>query len=162
MRSPSRNSCWGLSLPQVLVVTLDTMLLGFRPHDIDRSYLPFIHGVGAQVGRACPRSCTANLLLQVGFSDPVFMSVHNAQPTQDYPAFPYDASHDDKLYFSGDEDMKRRVFMSGEWMKQINSGVFRSWEDLKFLRANWDGPLVLKGIQAVEVRGRARSTAIAC
>jgi lactate 2-monooxygenase len=25
------------------------MLLGFRPHDIDTVYLPFIHGVGAQV-----------------------------------------------------------------------------------------------------------------
>lgn len=38
-----------------LVVTLDTMLLGWRPHDLDTAYLPFAHGVGIQVrlsGRA--------------------------------------------------------------------------------------------------------------
>ena len=34
------------------------MLLGWRPHDLQTSYLPFLHGVGAQVG----------------LSDPVFMS----------------------------------------------------------------------------------------
>lgn len=32
-----------------LVVTLDTMLLGWRPHDLDTAYLPFAHGVGIQV-----------------------------------------------------------------------------------------------------------------
>ena len=39
-----------------LVVTLDTWLLGWRPHDLDQSYLPFIRGAG----------------LAVHFSDPVF------------------------------------------------------------------------------------------
>jgi isopentenyl diphosphate isomerase/L-lactate dehydrogenase-like FMN-dependent dehydrogenase len=28
--------------------------------------------------------------------------------------------------------------------------IFGSWEDLAFLRANWDGPIVLKGIQMVK------------
>lgn len=40
----------------VLVVTLDTPLLGWRPRDLERAYLPFLHGVG-----------TANY-----FSDPAF------------------------------------------------------------------------------------------
>ncbi|MFF7389081.1 alpha-hydroxy-acid oxidizing protein [Streptomyces scabiei] len=40
----------------VLVVTLDTPLLGWRPRDLDRAYLPFLHGVG-----------TANY-----FTDPAF------------------------------------------------------------------------------------------
>ncbi|MGW0841915.1 lactate 2-monooxygenase [Streptomyces sp. NPDC002787] len=40
----------------VLVVTLDTALLGWRPRDLERAYLPFLHGVG-----------TANY-----FSDPAF------------------------------------------------------------------------------------------
>ncbi|KAF8580128.1 FMN-dependent alpha-hydroxy acid dehydrogenase [Ramaria rubella] len=118
----------------VLVVTLDTMLLGFRPHDIERVYLPFIHSVGAQVG----------------FSDPVFMSLNQEEPTQEYPKFPYDPVHDDKLFFDGDEDMKKKVHLSSEWMKQINSGVFRTWDEIKFVRDNWEGPLVLKGIQSVE------------
>ena len=39
-----------------LVVTLDTWLLGWRPRDLDQSYLPFIRGTG----------------LAVYFSDPVF------------------------------------------------------------------------------------------
>jgi len=32
-----------------LVVTLDTWLLGWRPHDLDQSYLPFIRGTGVAV-----------------------------------------------------------------------------------------------------------------
>ncbi|MDG5806290.1 lactate 2-monooxygenase [Streptomyces ossamyceticus] len=40
----------------VLVVTLDTPMLGWRPRDLERAYLPFLHGVG-----------TANY-----FSDPAF------------------------------------------------------------------------------------------
>lgn len=42
----------------VLVVTLDTWTLGWRPADLDRAYLPFIRGVGTAVP----------------FSDPVFRS----------------------------------------------------------------------------------------
>jgi L-lactate dehydrogenase (cytochrome) len=40
-----------------LVVTLDTMTLGWRPHDLDQGYLPFLRGIGV-----------ANY-----FSDPVFL-----------------------------------------------------------------------------------------
>ncbi|MBD0839636.1 lactate 2-monooxygenase [Streptomyces sp. TRM68416] len=42
----------------VLVVTLDTPLLAWRPRDLDQAYLPFLHGVG-----------TANY-----FSDPAFLA----------------------------------------------------------------------------------------
>ncbi|KAJ2967054.1 hypothetical protein NUW54_g13624 [Trametes sanguinea] len=47
-----------------LVVTLDTMTLGWRPHDIDTAYLPFYHAVGAQVG----------------LTDPVFMKRFGLEP----------------------------------------------------------------------------------
>lgn len=40
----------------VLVVTLDTFTMSWRPHDLDGGFLPFIKGQG----------------VQVGFSDPVF------------------------------------------------------------------------------------------
>ena len=79
------------------------------------------------------------------------MDIQQAQVTEEYPSFPYDPADGDKLFFSGDEDMKKKVHLASEWMKQINSGVFRTWEELKFLRDNWDGPLVLKGIQRLEV-----------
>jgi L-lactate dehydrogenase (cytochrome) len=42
----------------VLMVTLDTRLLGWRPHDLDAAYLPFLQGVG----------------VQNYFSDPVFQA----------------------------------------------------------------------------------------
>ncbi len=32
----------------VLVVTLDTRILGWRPRDLDHGYLPFLHGIGVQ------------------------------------------------------------------------------------------------------------------
>ncbi|MGI5155336.1 lactate 2-monooxygenase [Microbispora sp. CA-102843] len=52
----------------VLVVTLDTPLLAWRPRDLDQAYLPFLHGVG-----------TANY-----FTDPAFQA-GLARPVQEDP-----------------------------------------------------------------------------
>jgi lactate 2-monooxygenase len=41
---------------KVLVVTLDTMTIAWRPADLDGAYIPFLKGIG----------------VDVGFSDPVF------------------------------------------------------------------------------------------
>ena len=40
--------------------------------------------------------------------------------------------------------------MSRLAISEGNSGYFRSWTDLAFLRDNWDGPIILKGIQPVQ------------
>ncbi|KAJ6584361.1 oxidoreductase [Mycena capillaripes] len=117
-----------------LVVTLDTMLLGWRPHDLETAYIPFGHGVGVQVGT----------------SDPVFMARFGREPIKTHPKFPYDAAEMDRLYVAGDEAVRDGVFLGMEWLKECNSGLFHSWEDLRFIRENWDGPLVLKGIQSVQ------------
>jgi lactate 2-monooxygenase len=53
-----------------LVVTLDTWLLGWRPRDLDLSYLPFIRGTG----------------LAVYFSDPVFRAGLDKAPEDDLMA----------------------------------------------------------------------------
>jgi lactate 2-monooxygenase len=53
-----------------LVVTLDTWLLGWRPHDLDQSYLPFIRGTG----------------LAVYFSDPAFRAGLDKAPEDDLMA----------------------------------------------------------------------------
>lgn len=111
------------------------MLLGWRPHDLDTYYLPFLHGVGAQVG----------------LSDPVFMSHHGREPMTDVPAFPYEPKKIEELMEAGDERITKMVEMGREWMRQTNSGTFRTWEDLKFVRENWDGPLILKGILCLKV-----------
>jgi len=117
-----------------LVVTLDTMTLGWRPHDLEKAYIPFGHGVGIQVGR----------------SDPVFMARHKKEPTQkSQTEFPYNPDEKDILFTQGDPKTREDVYLGTEWLNEANSGLFREWEDLKFLRDNWDGPLVLKGIQNV-------------
>jgi isopentenyl diphosphate isomerase/L-lactate dehydrogenase-like FMN-dependent dehydrogenase len=117
-----------------LVVTLDTMLLGWRPHDLETSYIPFGHGVGVQVGT----------------SDPVFMGRFGREPLKSpRPKFPYDSKATDKAFLAGDKEVQDGVFLGMEWLKECNSGLFRSWEDLRFIRENWEGPLVLKGIQSV-------------
>ncbi len=41
----SRAKAAGFS---VLVLTLDTRLLGWRPHDLDAAFLPFLRGIGVQ------------------------------------------------------------------------------------------------------------------
>lgn len=117
-----------------LVVTLDTSVLGHRPHDLTTAYLPFTHGFGIEVGR----------------SDPVFMARYGKQPVTDHiPEWPYDPKKVDAKFLSGDEKTLEDVMLGVTWLGETNSGLFRTWEDLKFLRDNWEGPLILKGIQSV-------------
>ncbi|KAH7928758.1 FMN-dependent alpha-hydroxy acid dehydrogenase [Leucogyrophana mollusca] len=116
-----------------LVITLDTMLLGWRPHDIETAYIPFAYGVG----------------IQVGTSDPVFMARFGLQPKTQVPKFPFDPAEVTAQYAAGDEAAREAVMLGKAWLAEINSGVFRTWEDLAFIRENWEGPIVLKGIQHV-------------
>jgi lactate 2-monooxygenase len=60
----SRASAAGFS---VLVVTLDTWTLAWRPQDLDKSYLPFIRGVGTAIP----------------FSDPAFVAGLEKSPAED-------------------------------------------------------------------------------
>jgi isopentenyl diphosphate isomerase/L-lactate dehydrogenase-like FMN-dependent dehydrogenase len=53
-----------------LVVTLDTWLLGWRPHDLDAAYLPFLSGEG----------------LTNYFTDPAFLGGLDKPPADDLPA----------------------------------------------------------------------------
>ena len=54
----------------VLVVTLDTWQLGWRPHDLDAAYLPFLRGIGTAVP----------------FSDPAFRAALAHPPEDDLAA----------------------------------------------------------------------------
>jgi len=121
---------------KVLVVTLDTTLVGWRPHDLQTSYLPFKHGVGCAVG----------------FSDPVFMSRYNLPTTHAHNAFPYSPNEIRTEIVAGgekSEGWQKKMALSMAWMGEVNSGIFRTWEDLELLKKHWDGPIVLKGIQSV-------------
>ncbi|MDN0197759.1 lactate 2-monooxygenase [Streptomyces sp. S.PNR 29] len=89
----------------VLVVTLDTPLLAWRPRDLDQAYLPFLHGVG-----------TANY-----FTDPAFQAGLAKPVHEDLTAA--------VMHFIG-----------------VQGDPGKTWPDLAFLRDNWDGPIVLKGV----------------
>jgi len=116
-----------------LIVTLDTMILGWRPHDLESAFLPFGHGLGVQIGA----------------SDPVFMGRYGKQPiTETKFQWPYQGDVQDKKIREGDEEARFAAFLGMEWLKESNTR-FKSWEDLKHLRENWEGPLILKGIQSV-------------
>lgn len=54
----------------VLVVTVDTWIRGWRPHEIDRRYYPSMRGIG----------------MAIPFSDPVFRSRLAKPPEEDLPA----------------------------------------------------------------------------
>lgn len=132
---------------KVLVVTLDTFNLAWRPTDLDQSYLPFIWGDGCQVG----------------LSDPVFNRRYEEMLAQD------DRGTLEKLKAAWDAMKKpgtisgaARVLMNAKliqksqaWLNLMNSGTYREWQHLEILKKLWDGPIVLKGIQTVEDAHRA-------
>jgi lactate 2-monooxygenase len=120
---------------KALVVTLDTMIAGWRPHDLQTSYAPSRYGVAAQIG----------------LSDPVFMARHGKQPVTDHhPEFPYDLAKFEQKAAAGDPEILEKISLVAEWRKEIF--VFHDWEHLKFIRDTWEGPLVVKGISSTQVR----------
>ncbi|ORY18702.1 FMN-dependent dehydrogenase [Clohesyomyces aquaticus] len=132
---------------KVLVVTLDTFMIGWRPNDLDESYLPFIYGQGCQVG----------------FSDPVFNRMYEKKVAEDTRTTTEKLSEVWQILkrpgtFSG----TAKVLANAATIKKamfftdcISSGTYREWKDLAILRKHWDGPIVLKGIQTLEDAHRA-------
>ncbi|KAH9060162.1 FMN-dependent alpha-hydroxy acid dehydrogenase [Lactarius vividus] len=118
-----------------LVVTLDSFLFGWRPHDLDTACLPLSAGVGVQVGT----------------SDPVFMQRMGLPVRPDErPAFPLDLGAFRQRLAANDEHAALALKLGAGWLQEASPGLFRTWEDLKFLRDSWDGPIVLNGVQTVD------------
>jgi lactate 2-monooxygenase len=82
--------------------------------DLDNAYIPFVKGIGNQVG----------------FSDPVFRRIFKEK--------------------TGKEIEDDVVNASLEWQKDAFAGKAHTWDQIKVLRENWEGPIVLKGIQHVD------------
>jgi isopentenyl diphosphate isomerase/L-lactate dehydrogenase-like FMN-dependent dehydrogenase len=81
------------------------------------------------------------------------MERYGKQPIIDqHPGFPYDSARFDQKLAAGDAKVKEAMFLGTEWVKEIH--VFHDWDDLKFLRDTWEGPLVVKGILRPQVRFR--------
>lgn len=65
----------------------------------------------------------------IGFSDPVFRKQFKAK--------------------HGVEIEQDQQLAAAEWTKTVFPSTSHGWEDIKFLQENWDGPIILKGIQTV-------------
>ncbi|KAH8173598.1 FMN-dependent dehydrogenase domain-containing protein [Sarocladium implicatum] len=126
---------------KVLVVTLDTFSLGWRPTDLDQAFLPFIWGTGCQIG----------------FSDPAFNELYDRSRQEDT------RSAAEKLAELWSY-MRRPGSMYGAakvlshvatlpkskaWLDVMNSGTYREWAHLEIIKRLWAGPIVLKGILSV-------------
>lgn len=116
-----------------LVITVDTMIIGWRSHDHRIGYSPARHGFGVQQGMA----------------DPVFMKRYGLVARHERPKFPFDQEEIRKKAAAGDEETKQSMFLASQWLAETGFGIFRTWDDLQFIKDNWDGPILLKGIQAV-------------
>jgi lactate 2-monooxygenase len=75
---------------------------------------------------------------RVGLSDPVFRRIFKEK--------------------TGKEVEEDIVGASVAWQMDAFAGKSHVWEKLKFLRENWEGPIVLKGIQSVEDAVLARDS----
>ncbi|KAH7886886.1 oxidoreductase [Phlebopus sp. FC_14] len=117
-----------------LVVTVDTMILGWRAHDHGVPYSPAGHGYG----------------VQQGISDPVFMARFGLEARHEQPQFPFVQEEVRQKAAAGDVAAQQSMLLGSKWVGEIASGIFRSWEELQFIRDNWEGPIVLKGILAPE------------
>lgn len=100
---------------EVLVVTLDTYQLGWRPSDLNNGYNPFVDPdfIGTKIG----------------LTDPVFCKIFK-----------------EKTGKTVEEDIQGAVKF---WVSFVFHGYSHKWEELKFIKEHWKGPIVLKGIQAV-------------
>jgi isopentenyl diphosphate isomerase/L-lactate dehydrogenase-like FMN-dependent dehydrogenase len=104
---------------RALVVTLDTFILAWRPRDLSRAYLPFLHRMGL-----------ANYE-----SDPAFLAGLDKAP---------------------DEDPTSSVL---RWMSMFGDPA-KTWDDLVWLREQWDGPILLKGVLHADDARRAADAGI--
>ncbi|KAI5465069.1 FMN-dependent dehydrogenase [Mariannaea sp. PMI_226] len=127
---------------EVLVVTLDTFNMGWRPTDLDSSYLPFAWGLGCQIG----------------FSDPAFSRLFDDMQNEDTRGFGQKLAElwsvmrrPGTVYGAAQVLYNARVMQKSKaWIDAVHSGTYREWEHLETLKKMWHGPIVLKGIQSVE------------
>ena len=104
---------------RALVVTLDTFILAWRPRDLSRGYLPFLHRMGLANYEA----------------DPAFLAGLEKAP---------------------DEDPGASVL---RWMSMFGDPA-KTWDDLVWLREQWDGPILLKGVLHPDDARRAHDAGI--
>jgi len=128
---------------EAIVVTLDTTLLGWRPRDLDRAYLPFLRGKGIAQYTSDP---VFTRLLDEEAGGAVQSSGSPRPPVR--PGTIRTLVELTRAY----PDRFVRALRSGraraavERFIQIYSRPSLTWDDLPFLRERTRLPIVLKGI----------------
>ncbi len=126
-----------------LVVTLDTQLLGWRPRDLDRAFLPFIHGMGIA-------QYTSDRVFQSLVSERMSRPVDPAAPRPTVtPAairtlIGMTRRHPGRFWANLRSGRPRAAV---ETFLDVFSRADLSWSDLAFLRSRTTLPILLKGIQ---------------
>ena len=110
---------------EAIMLTVDTAVLGRRERDVRRGYtLPPKIGLDTIVDGIIHPSWTLDFLR----NDPItFANVAASNPADD----------------GSDSAVNLSEYMNS----QFDAGL--SWADVEWLQANWDGPIILKGIQSV-------------
>jgi lactate 2-monooxygenase len=136
---------------QAIVVTLDTHMLGWRPRDLDRAYLPFIHGMGIAQYTSDPvfRRLVAERMARPEDPDaPKPKITPTAVRTLLGMARRYPGSFGANLR-SGEPRAAVETFLD------VFSRSDLTWEKLAFLRERTALPILLKGIQHSDDARRA-------
>jgi lactate 2-monooxygenase len=132
---------------EALVITLDTHMLGWRPRDLDLAYLPFAHGLG----------------IAQYTSDPVFRGlVETRRPsTEPRPRITPAVIRtvlDQARHYPGPLWRNLRSpepRAAVDTFLEVFSRSSLTWENLAFVRALTDLPILLKGIQHPDDADRA-------
>ncbi|KIW85262.1 hypothetical protein Z517_00652 [Fonsecaea pedrosoi CBS 271.37] len=132
---------------KVLVVTLDTFNLAWRPTDLDTAYLPFIWGDGCQIGHSDPVFNRRYEQIQKNDTRGYGEKLAELWAMMKRPGSAYGAV---RVLTNVSLLQKSRA-----WLDVLNSGTYREWKHLEILKKLWDGPIVLKGIQTVDDAHRA-------
>ncbi|KAJ7860480.1 FMN-dependent dehydrogenase [Mycena olivaceomarginata] len=114
-----------------LVVTIDKFAVGWRAHNISGTFSSHLSGIGCEVG----------------WGDPAFMNKLGLPPNMhNQPPFPFNYLGLRKKLVDEDEKALQEAAISMAWAQEVCSGRYRSWEDLAWLRKQWEGLLILKGV----------------
>ena len=101
--------------------------------------------------------------MQVCTSDSVFMQRQQLPPRPDgRPASPLDMDTFPARLAAGDEQVRQAFGFGVGWLQEANSGLFRSWDDLAFLSANWDDSIVLRLSMTLTLRWAPTWMASSC
>jgi isopentenyl diphosphate isomerase/L-lactate dehydrogenase-like FMN-dependent dehydrogenase len=140
---------------EALVVTLDTQLLGWRPRDLDRAYLPFIHGMGIAQYTSDPvfrRLVAERIRARTASAPAPAADKRRVTPSAVRTLLGMTRRHPGRF---GDNLRSGEPRVAVETFLDVFSRSNLQWSDLGFLRERTKLPIVLKGIQHPDDARRA-------